>query len=134
MAIRFGLFENNLASDPEDRIATVQATDSADLEAGVRRMIERGSTTTRADSWRSWRMPLGPASRCSWTSSGSTSAAWSSSSRRSRASSPVRLTSSTSPATYSTRGADPGSRIRKTVGDDATAVKDEAVESAASPI
>jgi hypothetical protein len=49
MPIHYALFENNLTADPADYAAIVQAIDSADLAAVVQRMIDRGSTTTRAD-------------------------------------------------------------------------------------
>ena len=49
MPIHYALFENNVTSDPDDYAAVVQVIDNADLETLIRRMIERGSTTTRAD-------------------------------------------------------------------------------------
>jgi len=47
--INYALFENNLTPAPGDFAAQVQPTGSADTEAVVVRMTERGSTTTRAD-------------------------------------------------------------------------------------
>ncbi|MCK4342896.1 MAG: hypothetical protein KAY37_14375 [Phycisphaerae bacterium] len=49
MPIHYALFENNVTADPDDYAAVVQMTDTADLDTLIRRMIERGSTTTRAD-------------------------------------------------------------------------------------
>jgi len=49
MPINYALFENNVTADPDEHAATVQMTDTTDLDALIRRMIERGSTTTRAD-------------------------------------------------------------------------------------
>jgi hypothetical protein len=49
MSIRYVLFENNLTSDPNDYAATVQAAATADLDAVIDRVIQQGSTVTRAD-------------------------------------------------------------------------------------
>ena len=49
MAINYALFVNNLTTDPDDYAAQVQITGSADLEAIAQRMIDQGSTVTRAD-------------------------------------------------------------------------------------
>lgn len=49
MAINYALFENNLTSDPNDYAAHVQETGSADLDAIANRIIDQGSTTTKAD-------------------------------------------------------------------------------------
>lgn len=49
MPINYALFENNLTSDPNDYAAQVQTTASADLDAIVRRIIDQGSTSTEAD-------------------------------------------------------------------------------------
>lgn len=49
MPIPYALFENNLTSDPDDYLALVQSTGAADLETVIERMMERGSTITRAD-------------------------------------------------------------------------------------
>lgn len=49
MAINYALFENHLTSDPEDYAAQVKITGSADLEAIADRMIDQGSTVTKAD-------------------------------------------------------------------------------------
>ncbi|VFM97348.1 MAG: protein of unknown function (DUF4469) with IG-like fold [Candidatus Kentron sp. G] len=48
MPIHYALFENHLTSDPDDYAAQVQITDSADLDAIVRRITEHGSTSTEA--------------------------------------------------------------------------------------
>lgn len=47
MPIHYALFENHLTSDPDDYAAQVQITDSADLDAIVRRITEHGSTLHR---------------------------------------------------------------------------------------
>ncbi len=49
MPINYVLFENNLTSDPDDYMALVQPTGTADLEAVIARMIQRGSTVVKAD-------------------------------------------------------------------------------------
>ena len=49
MAINYALFENHLTSDPDDYAARVQTNGTADLDAIAQRMIDQGSTTTRAD-------------------------------------------------------------------------------------
>jgi hypothetical protein len=49
MPINYVLFENNLTSDPDDYMALVQPTGTADLEAVIERMIQQGSTVVKAD-------------------------------------------------------------------------------------
>lgn len=49
MAIRYILRENRLTSDPDDYTASVLHDRVADLNAVADRMVERGSTVTRAD-------------------------------------------------------------------------------------
>jgi len=49
MPINYALFENNLTSDPADYAAQVKITYSADLDAIADRMIEQGSTVTKPD-------------------------------------------------------------------------------------
>ena len=49
MAINYALFENHLTSDPDDYAARVQTNGTADLELIAQRMIDQGSTTTKAD-------------------------------------------------------------------------------------
>jgi hypothetical protein len=49
MPVNYALFENNLTSDPDDYMAMVQPTGTAELEDVIERMIERGSTVVRAD-------------------------------------------------------------------------------------
>ena len=49
MPIHYSLFENYLTADPNDYIARVSPTRIAELEDVINRMIERGSTVTRAD-------------------------------------------------------------------------------------
>jgi len=49
MTISYSLFENNLTSDPGDYAAQIKVTDSVDLEAIADRMIDQGSTVTKAD-------------------------------------------------------------------------------------
>jgi hypothetical protein len=49
MPIRYVLFENNLTSDPNDFMAMAQSTGAADLDAVIARMIQQGSTVTKAD-------------------------------------------------------------------------------------
>jgi len=49
MPIQYALFENHLTSDPDDYAAQVKTAGSADLEAIADRMIDQGSTTTKAD-------------------------------------------------------------------------------------
>jgi hypothetical protein len=49
MSISYVLFENNLTDDPNDYMAMVQPTGTAELDNVIQRMIERGSTVTKAD-------------------------------------------------------------------------------------
>ena len=134
MPIHYALFENNITSDPDDFAAIVQAVDSADLDRIVQRMIERGSTTTTADILAVLEDAIGtcesmlqdgmrvnfgglvelfPRMRGVFTSA----------------------TDTYDPARHSLDvGANPGSRIRKTVRDNAKVTKDEAVKPAPNPI
>jgi len=49
MTVQYVLYENYLTSNPEDYCARVQPSGSADEEIIIERMVERGSTVTRAD-------------------------------------------------------------------------------------
>ncbi len=49
MSIRYYLSENHLTSDQSDFAARVQVISSADLDTIVDRMVDQGSTSTRAD-------------------------------------------------------------------------------------
>lgn len=49
MTISYVLHENHLTSDPNDYLARVYVTGTVDVEGVIDRMIERGSTTTKAD-------------------------------------------------------------------------------------
>ena len=49
MTIRYALFENHLTSDPADYAAIVKPAGSADTEAIIDRIVQQGSTVTRAD-------------------------------------------------------------------------------------
>ena len=49
MPINYGLFVNNLTSDPSDYMAMVQPTGTAEMEAIIERMIQQGSTVVKAD-------------------------------------------------------------------------------------
>jgi len=49
MSITYSLVENALTPDPDDFIAVVQSSQSADTEAIIARIRERGSTITEAD-------------------------------------------------------------------------------------
>ncbi len=134
MPIHYALFENNLTSDPDDYAAIVQSADSADLDAVARRMIERGSTTTRADIMAVLEDAIGACESVLLDG------------RRVNFGGLVELfprvkgvftgpTDTFDPTRHSLDvGANPGSRIRKTVRDDATTVKDEAVKPAPNPI
>ena len=134
MAIHYALFENNVTSDPDDYAAVVQAIDSADLEALMRRMIERGSTTTRADILAVMEDAIGacesllldgmrvnfgglvelfPRMRGIFTGAGD----------------------AFDPARHSVDvGANPGIRVRQTVRDQATVTKDEAIKPSPNPL
>ncbi len=50
MPIQYALFENNLTSDPDDYMALVQPIGTADLDVIIERMIQQGSTVTKADT------------------------------------------------------------------------------------
>ena len=134
MPIHYALFENNLTSDPSDFAAIVQTVASADLDAVVERMVERGSTTTRADILAVLEDAIGtcesmlldgmrvnfgglielfPRVRGVFTG----------------------VTDTFDPARHSLDvGANPGIRVRTTVRDKASVVKDEAVKPAPNPI
>lgn len=49
MTISYVLAENNLTDEPNSYVARVQPTGTAELENVIQRMIERGSTVTKAD-------------------------------------------------------------------------------------
>ncbi|MBN1516485.1 DUF4469 domain-containing protein [Candidatus Sumerlaeota bacterium] len=49
MPINYALFENNLTSAPEDYAAQVQITASADLHDIVQRIVQQGSLSTEAE-------------------------------------------------------------------------------------
>lgn len=49
MSINYVLLENNLTSDPDDHMAMVQPTGTAELDDIIERMIEMGSTVVKAD-------------------------------------------------------------------------------------
>jgi len=49
MSIKYALFENHLTTDPNDYAAQVQITDSVELDALAQRVIDQGSTVTKAD-------------------------------------------------------------------------------------
>ena len=49
MTIKYALFENHLSGAPDTYRALVQAKDTATLEDVIERIIDRGSTVTRAD-------------------------------------------------------------------------------------
>ena len=49
MPINYALFENHLTSDPDDYAAQVKTSGTADLDDIAQRMIDQGSTTTKAD-------------------------------------------------------------------------------------
>ncbi len=49
MTIKYVLLENNLTTDPDDYLARVQPVGTADMEAIIERIIQQGSTVTRAD-------------------------------------------------------------------------------------
>jgi hypothetical protein len=50
MAISYALFENHLTSDPDDYAAQVKIAGSAGLEVIAQRMIDQGSTVTKAET------------------------------------------------------------------------------------
>lgn len=134
MPIHYALFENNLTADPDDFAAIVQPLDSADLEALVQRMVERGSTTTRADILAVLEDAIGACESILLDG------------RRVSFGGLVELfprvrgvfsgaTDSFDAARHAVDvGANPGARIRKTVRDNAAVVKDEAVKPAPNPI
>lgn len=49
MPIHYSLFENHLTADPNDYAANVSPTRIAEMNEVIDRMIERGSTVTKAD-------------------------------------------------------------------------------------
>lgn len=134
MPINYALFENNLTSDPNDYAAQVQTTASADLDAIVKRIIQQGSTSTEADiaavledAIKACEALLLEGNRVNF---GGLCELF------------PRLTGVFNGITDSfdaTRhridvGANPGSRIRKTVRDNAQAVKVESVKPAPAPL
>jgi hypothetical protein len=134
MPIHYALFENNVTSDPNDYAAIVQVIDSADLDALIRRMVDRGSTTTRADILAVLEDAIGASEsllldgmrvnfgglvelfpRVRGVFSGATDVF--------------------DPARHSLDvGANPGNRVRQTVRDSASVTKDEAVKPSPNPI
>ncbi|MCK4340147.1 MAG: DUF4469 domain-containing protein [Phycisphaerae bacterium] len=134
MPIHYALFENNVTADPDDYAASVQMTDTADLDTLIRRMIERGSTTTRADILAVMEDAIGACE--SMLLDG----------MRVNFGGLVELfprvrgifngaTDTFDPARHSVDvGANPGSRVRQTVRDTASVVKDEAVKPSPNPL
>ena len=134
MPIHYALFENNLTADPDDFAAIVQVVDSTDLDALVQRMVERGSTTTRADILAVLEDAIGACESLLLDG------------MRVNFGGLVELfprvrgvftgaTDAFDAARHAVDvGANPGARIRKTVRDNATLVKDEAVKPAPNPI
>lgn len=134
MPIHYALFENNVTADPDDYAAVVQMTDTADLDALIRRMIERGSTTTRADILAVMEDAIGACE--SMLLDG----------MRVNFGGLVELfprvrgvfngaTDTFDPARHSVDvGANPGNRVRQTVRDNASVVKDEAVKPSPNPL
>jgi hypothetical protein len=132
--IHYALFENNVTSDPDDYSAAVQVVDSADLEALVRRMLERGSTTTRADILAVMEDAIGACEALLLDG------------MRVNFGGLVELfprlrgvfngvTDTFDPARHSVDvGANPGIRVRQTVRDQAGVVKDEAVKPSPNPL
>lgn len=49
MPIFYALFENNLTSDPDDYMARVQPGSAIEMDGVIDRMMQQGSTVTRAD-------------------------------------------------------------------------------------
>lgn len=49
MPINYALFENHLTTDPTDYTAQVKITSSVDLDGIVQRILDQGSTVTRPD-------------------------------------------------------------------------------------
>lgn len=49
MSIKYFLLENKLTENPDDYFARVQSTGAAELEDVVERILQQGSTVTRAD-------------------------------------------------------------------------------------
>ncbi len=134
MPIHYALFENNVTSDPDDYAAVVQAIDSADLDALVRRMLDRGSTTTRADILAVMEDAIGACEALLLDG------------MRVNFGGLVELfprvrgvfngvTDVFDPARHSVDvGANPGIRVRQTVRGQATVAKDEAVKPAPNPL
>jgi hypothetical protein len=134
MPIHYALFENNLTSDPSDYAAVVQPIDSADLEALVRRMIDRGSTTTRADILAVMEDAIGACESLLLDG------------MRINFGGLVELfprvrgvftgaTDAFDAARHSVDvGANPGIRVRQTVRDQAAVVKDDAIKPAPNPL
>ena len=134
MPIHYALFENNVTSDPEDYAAVVQAIDSADLDALIRRMLERGSTTTRADILAVMEDAIGACEALLLDG------------MRVNFGGLVELfprvrgvfngvTDVFDPARHSVDvGANPGIRVRQTVRGQATVAKDEAIKPAPNPL
>lgn len=134
MPIHYALFENNLTADPDDFAAIVQVVDSTDLDALAQRMVERGSTTTRADILAVLEDAIGACESLLLDG------------MRVNFGGLVELfprvrgvftgaTDAFDAARHAVDvGANPGARIRKTVRDNAALVKDEAVKPAPNPI
>ncbi len=134
MPIHYALFENNVTSDPDDYSAAVQVVDSADLDTLIRRMLERGSTTTRADILAVMEDAIGACESLLLDG------------MRVNFGGLVELfprlrgvfngvTDVFDPARHSVDvGANPGNRVRQTVRDQASVVKDEAVKPAPNPL
>jgi len=134
MSINYALFENNLTSDPNDYAGRVQITASVDLDAIAQRMIDQGSTVTKADILavledvikategyllEGYRVNFGGLCdlypRVKGVFNG--------------------ITDTFDPSRHRVDvGASPGSRVRKTVRENATVTKDETIKPAPAPL
>jgi len=134
MSIHYALFENNVTSDPDDFAAVVRSTENADLEALIRRMGERGSTTTRADIMAVMEDAIGACESMLLDV------------MRVNCGGLVELfprvrgkfagaADGFDPARHAVDvGANPGSRVRQTVRDNARLVRDEAIKPMPNPL
>ena len=134
MPINYALFENNLTTDPADYAAQVKITGSVDLEAIAARMIEQGSTVTKPDILavledaikategyllEGYRVQFGGLFEMFPRVKGIFNG----------------ITDTFDPSRhYVDVGANPGSRVRKTIRDDATVEKQETILPAPSPL
>jgi DNA-binding domain/Domain of unknown function (DUF4469) with IG-like fold len=134
MPINYALFENHLTTDPSDYAAQVKITSSIDLDGLAQRMIDQGSTVTKPDIL----AVLEDATKATESAllDGSRVLFGGLVDLFPRVQGVFNgLTDTFDPARHRVDvGANPGSRIRKTIRDQAQVVKQETIKPTPAPL